>query len=231
MNDYLHFREKEGRLSEIKYDKKIDWPAGGSRNVVLKNNTAVELGNPEKASVSALLWTEKPARENDCSITVIGPDIIDSKGMSLPFGKVVVLRGRGFNEENSYERYRELEQIRFGIDLSGYMMRGASQYMKEWSRISYDALDKGFSFKTLGSVLIREYMKLEYVDSAGVIFITSSSSDVEGIQPIASSSAKIISAMNKMIEEMSYDCNACEFTDVCSEVSELRSLRKRLKKG
>ena len=40
---------------------------------------------------------------------------------------------------------------------------------------------------------------------------------------------KIISAMNKMAEELSFDCDTCEYMDVCQDVGALRSMRNSIK--
>ncbi|MEZ4578964.1 MAG: hypothetical protein R2875_13445 [Desulfobacterales bacterium] len=48
--------------------------------------------------------------------------------------------GTDFNADNSYDRYREMELLRYDIHLKGYMMRGVSQYQREWSRVSHEAM-------------------------------------------------------------------------------------------
>jgi len=62
----------------------IDWPKGEGRNVVLADEVGVELGNPQMASTSALLWTENPDLVSDGKITLIGPDMPSSKGQIFP---------------------------------------------------------------------------------------------------------------------------------------------------
>jgi hypothetical protein len=39
---------------------------------------------------------------------------------------------------------------------------------------------------------------------------------------------RILGAMNKMMEEMSFDCTACEYLDVCGDVRALGALREKL---
>jgi hypothetical protein len=58
---------------------------------------------------------------------------------SLPFGKVVLLKLQGMDENNCYERHRQIDMARYDLNLKGYMMRAASQYMREWSRVSREA--------------------------------------------------------------------------------------------
>jgi CO dehydrogenase/acetyl-CoA synthase beta subunit len=197
--------------------------------VVLSQDMAVELGNPREESSSCLIWVEDPGRVRDGVITMIGPVLAECAGKSVPFGKIVIIGGTGFNEENSYDRYREMDGVRYEMDLKGYMMRAVSQHRREWSRVSREALEKGFSLETLGGALIDAYRQKEYIRAVEVVFVTSSRDDVLGLAPIADGAMKIISAMNKMFEELEFDCTTCENTEVCSEVDELRKMRDGLR--
>jgi len=215
---------------EYRADPDSVWPRANRGSIVMKSDTAVELGSPKDESVSFLVWTEDAWLVKDGVISLIGPEVAESMQHNLPFGKVVILGVNGFNEENCYERHREIELLRFDVNLEGYMMRAASQYMREWSRISTNALEKGFSLKTMGSGLIEMYRSLDYVRAAEILFITSSSEEVRKLKDIGERSNKIIGAMNKMAVELSLDCSTCEYNEVCAEVSGLRSLRASLAK-
>jgi CO dehydrogenase/acetyl-CoA synthase beta subunit len=231
IGDYIAKRNNDNRIIELPYLPDCSWPSGEGSNVVLVKDTAVELGNPKNESVSFLLWSDRPESVNDSTISVIGPDLKSCTGKSIPFGKAVIVGGRNFNADNSYDRYREMEVLRYDIDLKGYMMRGVSQYMREWSRVSYDAIDKGFSLGILGSSLIDRFRKLDYVDSVEVVFVTGESEDVRELKKTSGEVMNIISAMNKMFSEMSFECNTCEYQPVCDEVSELKDMRERLHEG
>ena len=223
---YLKRKHREGAVTEFDYRSGTNWPVSKNRNLVLAQDTAVELGDPKSASTSFLLWT------NDCRslrhnrITVVGPDIPNITAKQSSFGKIVIIGGEDFNEENSYDRYRALELVRYDLHLKGYMMRGVSQYQREWSRISHEAIANNFSFRTLGEALIGKFLELDFVRSVEVIFITASREDVLEMQSVSDRVLRIIRAMNKMAEEISFDCDTCEYTDVCNEVAELRAMRR-----
>ncbi len=225
-----NLKSAEGRLKELDFSNNSSWPPAGNQNLVLQSDTAIELGNPADESVSLSLWTEMPGVVNDNRITLVGPDIAESDSQRLPFGKIVLIEAMGFNEENAYERYREIDLVRFDVSLKGYMMRAASQYMREWSRISQESVDNGFSFSILGSTLISELKKRDYIKSVEVIFITSANDDVALLKPMAARVDQINKAMSKMVEEMSTDCENCEYEEICDEVSELRNMRKTKEK-
>jgi CO dehydrogenase/acetyl-CoA synthase beta subunit len=224
------FVHEKGTCRSWVVDAVKEWPAGGSRNIVLADEVEVELGNPRVESVSCILWTENTEKVRDTSITLIGPDIPESKGKSLPFGKVVLVAVNGCNEENTYERYREMERVRHALDLKGYMMKAASQYQREWSRISKQALAKGFSFETLGNALVKQFKEKDYVRGVELIFLTSSTQDIKELKEITSRAAKMIGAMNKMAQEISSACDSCEYNDVCADVNALKGMRDTLQK-
>lgn len=221
---------KRDRITTIVHDYKVDWPSGNSQNVVLSQDTALELGSPREESVSFLIWVEDQSKLSDGSISIVGPDLPQCVEKILPFGKIAVVSGSGFDQDNSYDRYRELEGIRYEVDLKGYMLRAASQYQREWSRLSHEAVSSGFSFGTLGGALIDRYKEVDYIDAAEMIFVTSHREDVKELKKVSDSAYRIAGAMNKMIKEMSFDCDDCEYLDVCSEVSELKSMRDSLKR-
>jgi CO dehydrogenase/acetyl-CoA synthase beta subunit len=228
--DYLDSQQNQEKVSVFSHSGKPDWPVEKKQNLVLGQDTAVELGNPKDASSSFLLWVNQPGRIKNGRITIVGPDLPQLIGKQVSFGKIVIIEGSDFDEENSYERYREMELLRYDIHLKGYMMRGVSQQQREWSRVSKEAISNGFSFKYLGGALIDQFSQIGYVRAVETVFITSGREDVQMIKAISDNVYRVISAMNKMADEMSFDCATCDYTDLCADVAELRSMRKKLQK-
>ena len=220
-------RAKGGITDNIQQDI-VDWPLAGDRDLVMGVDTAVELGHPKDGSMAFLVWANDPTQLKNRRISVIGPDLQALVGKQVPFGKIVLLGGDTFNEDNSYERYRQLESVRYELRLKGYMMRGVSQYGREWSRVSHEAIDAGFSFAVLGNALARRFLGFEFIRSVEVVFITSGLEEIQPFVPIADSALTIISAMNKMMEDVSFDCESCDYSEVCKDVQELRAMRKSL---
>ena len=200
------------------------WPTGGKNNIVLLQDTGVELGNPRQESLSLILWTDGPSRIQDGRITVIGPDLPESRGKSLPFAKIVMATVHGFNESNTCDRWQEMDLLRFDIDLAGYMMRAVSQYQREWSRVSRGALEKGVSFKILGSALLDRMKAKEYIDGVEILFVTESPGAIRELRKVADGAMAIIGALNRMNEEIEADCTACDYRVVCDAVDGLREM-------
>ena len=226
INDWLAERERRGRLQRLDGNGLPPWPAAGQRNLVIGQDIAVELGHPDDGSVAFLIWR---ASTEDCRggrTYLVGPDLPAAKGHRLPFAKVVMIQGRGFDADNTPARYRQMEAVRYGIDLSGYMMRAVSQVSREWSRVSHAALAGGFSFAVLGEALIQAFTAIDFIDRADVLLVTSGQDDVMAFRPLADRVAWVIAAMNKMRVEMDLDCGSCSFAAVCEVVDGLRAMRR-----
>lgn len=206
------------------------WPEGGPRNIVLSDDVGVELGNPQDTSLACVLWSDDIKAINDGAFTLVGPDLLESTGKTLPFGKVVLVGVDGFNDENIYERCLELDHLRYNIDLDGFMLRGVSQYHREWCRVSRAALKAGFSAGHLAAVLMKMLKNISYVRSVEIVFLTSSSADIKKIREIVNPAFRLIAAMDKMAVEMDFDCDTCEYNDVCDEAEGLRGMRERAMK-
>ena len=229
VRSFLTARTGQADLAVFQAAGDINWPSGGNSNLVLSSDTAVELGSPKTAATSFLLWSDRTDLVRHGRISLVGPDIPRETRPLTPFGKAVMIQVSGFDENNSYDRYREMELVKYDISLAGYMMRAVSQYQREWSRVSKKAVEDGFSLSLLGSALINELMKKPYVHAVEVVFVTSGIEDVLALKSIGDEAGEIIGAMNKMVEEMDFDCDACEFSPVCDEVSELRNMRQAMK--
>lgn len=219
------------QLTTIADPGAVTWPAAGQRNLVIGADIAVELGHPGDASVSFIVWGPSSGDPQGSRIYRVGPDLPASQGQRRPFAKIVMIQGSGFDPDNTYARYRQLEAVRYAIDLKGYMMRAVSQVDREWSRVSRTALENGFSFAVLGGALIAAYTAIDWVDRADVLFVTSSRADVMAFQPLAESVREVTAAMNKMSEEMNFDCDSCSYAEVCSDVAGLRAMRKAMEQS
>ncbi len=228
IKDYVEEKKKTIPYNEFEAQSPVSWKKAGANNIILLPDLGAELGHPDLASVSFLTWTSDKSLVHDDKITLIGPDIHEASQSGPPFGKIVIAEIEGFNEHNAVERNREMYLSKFDISLQGFMLKSASAYMAEWCRISKDAVQSGFTLKHIGNALIQELKKFEYVKAVEVIFITTSNEDVNQLYDIGNRSVRTINAMSKMVNEMSYDCGACEFQDICDDAEDLKNIRDAL---
>lgn len=215
-------------LSKISmFEETSTWPRGSPGEIILNSETAIELGHPQTESLAFLMWTDSLDRVRNGITEVIGPELNMLGSGKMPLGKVTILGGHGFTEENAYDRFIEMDMVRTRIALKGYMLRAAPQQNREWSRVSQEAIREGFSLRVLGNELIREYRKLPYVDSVEVLFITSSVEDIRTFKPTGEKVSQIIKVMNKIFDNLELDCDSCDLSDVCGEIEGLRGMHKR----
>lgn len=189
----------------------------------MAEDTWLELGNPGTFSTAPALVTESIDLVNDGAITLIGPDISETRG-SLPFAQILLIASDDIQDED----YRKINTFQYELELKGYMIKAVPSSLTIWSRISKESAGEGFSFEILGRAIIAGYKSKLSIPSMEIIFVTSSREDVEELKNLHHKVTRIISAMNKMIQEMSFDCSSCEYLDVCGDVRQLGALRERL---
>jgi acetyl-CoA decarbonylase/synthase complex subunit beta len=219
---YIERKYASGRAREMPFTSVF--PLSGSRQVILSEDTGMELGNPKTSSRSLLLW-DTEGRIEDGRITLVGPDFPEAGSSSLPFAQVVLVGG---NFKDEYDCYRDLRDAIYNIRLRGFMTRVLPGRQSIWCRISKEAMASRFSAQILGSALIQAIKGLDFVDRAEVLLVTSSREEVEELAAPADMVLDIVEALAKMYEEMNFDCESCEYVEVCDSVSELRRIRDRL---
>jgi CO dehydrogenase/acetyl-CoA synthase beta subunit len=191
--------------------------------IVLSEDMWLELGNPKTASIAPALVTKRLDLVNDGEITLIGHDIPEVEG-SLAFAQVLLIASPDLQDED----YRRINSLQYELELDGYMIKAVPSSLTIWSRISRTSARKGFSFQVLGQTLINMYRAQFKISSMEVLFVTSSQEDVEELNELRHKVIRILGAMNKMMEEMSFDCSSCEYLDVCGDVRKLGAMRERL---
>ena len=214
-------RDEEG-LREFDALSREPWPLG--RSLVLEEDTGLELGNPRIASLSTLLWTED-GDVADGRVTLAGPDIGEAQDNSLPFGQVLIVRGEFANE---YDSYRDVRDAVYDTHLEGFSVRTMPSRQTIWCRASTDAVGSGLSLADLGAAFIEALKSVPGVSAAEAFFVTSSASDVARLSPAATGAQRLVDAMMKMYQEQNFDCETCEYADVCDTVMDLKKIRKKL---
>ena len=247
LREYLINIETQAQVREIQCPSEIDkllqeLPIKiGSQekaNIILKEDTAVELGNPSLASCAFILWTSNLQLLKDGRITLIGPDIPESIGQSLPFAQILLIGGSEIKDQH----HLVLEQHQLiSNKIEGYMIRLAPQRHRMWTRVSRVAAEKGFSFETLGKALMAIYKsELRMIEASEVVFITSSKEDIKELEKIASEVNEIKNiALAKRFgktEDGFYecisdvaDCAVCPEQLICDEIRDIIRLRRKSK--
>jgi CO dehydrogenase/acetyl-CoA synthase beta subunit len=214
---------ESSRLRILKINTDRLWPAEPS--LVLEEDMGLELGNPKNGSLYFLLLTEQKLAGDD-GVFLLGPDIEDIKCSSAPFAQVITVSGHFADE---YQSYRMLRDAVYDTKLRGFMTRFLPSRGTVWCRITREALQQGLSLSDLGAAVSANLKSIAGVETVQIFFVTSSRQDLAPLEDPGYETRRIVGAMVKMNEEMSYDCSGCEYNDVCDTVTELRKYRRELK--
>ena len=201
--------------------------------VILRRDTFIELGNPEVGSSAFLLWTDNSSLVTDGRITLIGSDIPESPGASLPLGQVLIVGGKeiGDKEHDALERSQYISD-----QIEGYMLR--STLGQTWGRVSKDAAARGFSFETLGRGLMA-LLKAEVpgIEAMEIVFVTSNKEDLQPLSRIAKQVQEIGRKISKEVwKAKGYDivecgngvsCGSCSSKKVCDDIREVINVQKK----
>ena len=219
---FLREAEEAGRLRRLDASPSKPWPSGSS--LVLREDTALELGNPSIGSLSMLIWCEEGAAR-DGAVSLVGPDLGEAEGTDMPFAQVVIAAGEFPNE---YDSYRDLRDAVYDTKLKGLSVRAMPSKQVLWCRVSREAAGGGLSLGHLGAALLGNLREVPGVTAAETLFVTSGSADIARLSGAAAGARRLVDAMMKMYQENNFDCETCEYQDVCDTVIDLKKIRKKL---
>ena len=208
--------------------------SGNSLNVSNKNSviflsdTAFELGGNQKPCVCSLAVSSDIVFSN--SVHLLGDDLNQIKSDS-PFGKFVFIQIQDFdNEQNTFDKIKELEALRYHLNIDGFMTRASALNMREQIRVSKNTIKSGVVFADYGQTLLREFLKFDYVKSAEIYFVTDFD-EFEKLDSVAKKISQTTSALNHIFDNVMFDCSTCNLKEICDEVDGLKELHlKTVKK-
>ena len=237
IREYENHLKNNGRSVRVWHARPFDDLEGTPQQtyspIILKENTAVELGGPRTVGSNFMIWTEDVSLVCNGQITLVGPDIPETRGGTLPLGQVTLVGGLALSKEIQ----SRLEREQYAAErVPGYMVRSTGGRI--WSRVSYEALDNGFSFRSLGAtILCHLRAKLAAVNVAEILFVTSSVEDVQNLEKIGAQVRKLSHDLRReRIKETAdgeyecesdISCEACPDNEVCSEIREILVIRKK----
>jgi len=207
-------------------------PASHPPDVILKDQTALELGGPRAASSGFMLWTNDTHLVSDGTITLVGPDVPEVRGPLTPFGQVVLLGGPALDSHAQPSLERALHAAERA---PGYTVRRTGGQL--WARVSHDAFKAGLTFQLLGSRILSDLHTAAGVVAAEILFVTSAEDDVRLLERIGAQVRKLAHDLrrNRLREtadgtfecETEISCDACPDSHVCADIREMIAVRKR----
>ena len=160
----------------------------------------------------------------------MGSDLNEIKSDS-PFAKFVFIQVKDFeNEQDTFNKIKELEALRYHLSVDGFMTRASALNMREQIRVSKKAIKSGVTLADYGKTLLSKYLEFDYVKSAEIYFVTDFD-DFEKLNVVAKKINQTTSALNHIFDNVLFDCSTCNLKEICDEVDGLKELHlKNIKK-
>ncbi len=206
----------------------------GSKEIILQDETKLELGGVNKKSFSLIYPLEQIKFINDGIITLIGPEIKEISGENIDFGLLILI---GFKKitEKDFDNLRQFNFISNGIE--GFMIRTIPR--RFWCRISEKVLKKNFSFELLGNAIMYLYKEKfgDIISCIEIIFLNSNANLIEDFIHLTSEIHKELNKkwLEKIEEwkkrvdcEYDWDCVECPYIETCDQVKEVLEKRKKM---
>lgn len=197
--------------------------AGDKNSILLLKDTAFELGGSQKPCVSASV-VSSDMKFDDC-VYLYGKDLTDIKE-DCCYGKIVFLEVENINEEEAFDRIKELEMLRYNYCPEGFMVRASALTFREQLRVSKKVIKNGISFKDYGCALIEQYKRNTCVKSVKIIFLTEFDRFDE-LYLLCDKIKKTTDALNHIFDNILFDCSTCNLKAICDEVDGMKELHMK----
>ena len=198
------------------------------KEIVLQEETHLELGGPTKPSFSLIYPTSKLELIQNGKIHIFGPDISEIKESIIDFGILIVI---GI-EEDSDELYSQLRSLNFiSNSIKGFQIRTIPR--RFWCRISNELSASGFNLGLLSKAIIHLYkIKFKNLVKAIEILIISDNTSLinEFIQEeFRQKFRKKVEEWAKRVDcDYSWSCDICPYQEECYAIKETLEKRKEL---
>lgn len=190
-------------------------------SVIFLSDTAFELGGSQKDCVSSLAVSSDIEFSN--SVHLLGNDLNEITTDS-PFAKFVFIQVEDFgDEQNTFDKIKELEALRYHLSVDGFMTRASALNMREQIRVSKKTIKSDITFADYGNTLLQEYLNFSYVKSAEIYFVTDFD-NFEKLNAVAKKISQTTSALNHIFDNIMFDCSTCNLKEICDEVDGLKEL-------
>ena len=213
------------------YDRKRIWKDAGTSELIMKRDSAFELGGAGLPSVNYTCVTTSGSIAED-EVLVYGPDLPELSGDSA-FARIIFLEtedlGEAADQEKAFQTIRNIEFVRYHVNPVGYMVRVSAQSNEEQVRVSRRVKEAGIRFAYVGGTYIRRYRELPEVKHVRVIFVTDPEI-VARLLPFAGKVDAITKTLTHILDGLPTDCGHCSMKAVCDEVEGMKELHLGKKK-
>ncbi|MFX1480252.1 MAG: hypothetical protein ACFFCI_19235 [Promethearchaeota archaeon] len=207
-----------------------------NKEIILHEETQIELGGMNKNSFSLILPIEDLSIIKDGSITLLGPEINQVASSDVDFG-LFALIGIDDISEKEYSDLRTLNFLSNGIE--GFSIRTVPR--RFWCRISKNVFTKNFSFEFLGNAIIYLYKQKfkEIIRKIEIIIICSYPDSIDKFIKITSDisnrfreelRAKVDEWRKRIDCDYDWGCEICPYQEECYGLKQVLIEREEFEK-
>jgi len=242
IRDILEQEKKSGKTlfsyrcdsNQINFNFKIKIGLNGYKEIILEEETGLELGGVKRKSFSTIFPISEARLIEHGQITLLGREINKILETNIDFGMMLLI-GINNGTDKEIDELNHLNFISNGIE--GFSIRTIPR--RFWCRISTLSLKKGFFFFFLGNAIISLYQQKfkDLIKSIEIIFINSYQDSIEQfIELSVDIHSKSKEKWKKKIEEWrkridcDYDwgCEICPYQEECYDVKQLLVSREEI---
>lgn len=198
--------------------------ASGDKNaILLRGDTAFELGGSGRSGVCSVLFGTVPAQRDE--VALYGKDLCALK-TDAPFAHLTLIQLKDTDEKDlRYEKLTDIGFRLFQVYPKGYHIRFSPYAGREQVRVAKDALiAPALSFLNVGCSLIRQFKAHDDVAFVKTVFITAEDVDYTALSTLSQKAKRITDAVEHSMKNDSLDCASCKMKPICDEVEGLRTL-------
>lgn len=204
------------------------------KEIILKEETELELGGEHKKSFSLIYPIQDLDMIENGKITLIGPEINEITDNEVDFG-LFILVGFEQKSEDDFNKLREFNFVSNGIE--GFMIRTIPR--RFWCRISKNII-QDFSFEFFGNAIFYLYRnKFEnLLKSMEILFIVSDPKLIEQFMNLTTEMRNHIDSIwREKVEnwkqridcDYEWDCIECPYYEVCEDLKEVVAERDKIR--
>ncbi|QUN06991.1 hypothetical protein KDN34_06025 [Shewanella yunxiaonensis] len=225
---------KESCISSLASQKLFRFGDQSVSRLVLKSDSAIELGGPTTTSVSMLLAEYSSKASNINEIIINGNlNLENIEDATIAFGQVVIINGSLITNRDVIKAN---EIIRSGIYFDGLMLKSQNEII--WYRISKSLLKLGFSIKTLAQGVIFSLLsEIPTIESVKIYFTSDKDNDIRKLSEELSEVKKITKSIKESVwlekginiqDGSITHCGSCSDKSTCTNI---RKATNKLKGG
>lgn len=227
-------------LLQISSDK--SWPKAPSEEIILKSDTAFELGGNTADAISGILFTTSKTLVPSNQVYVSGMELneinslAESEKENINYSRFVIvcLKDSAIQNKTSQQLYgifRKLDYIRFHAFIKGFALRISSVQHREVVRVSKEAIQNGITLSQVGNSFINAYCELPEVEAVHIYFTTSPQKDsiFKELNQTSKKAYEITESLNEIFQGLKMDCSTCSQKAICDEIEGMKELHQNLK--